>query len=151
MTKFGDYCLKIGFKPEVVEFEKSTRTAAEAAEALKCDINQIGKSIVFNNLTSGEPLLVVVAGGNRADEQIIEKQFGWKIEKMEANNVLISTGFPIGGVAPLGHKTKIKTLMDNKLFDYEYIWVAAGKVNAVFKITPAKLKLVTEAEVINLR
>lgn len=150
MTQFEEYCKKIGITPKVVEFEIQTRTAQEAATALGCDLNQIGKSIMFNNKTKGKPLLIVVAGGNRVNEKQIEEELGWEIEKMEANEVLKITGFPIGGVAPFGHKEAVETLIENKLFDYENIWVAAGKVNAVFKITPQELARITKAEIISL-
>ena len=42
-----------------------TRTAAEAAQAAGCDIDQIVKSIVFAGGVSGAAILFLTAGGNR--------------------------------------------------------------------------------------
>ena len=55
------------------------------------------------------------------------------------------TGFDIGGVAPIGHLKTIDTWMDILLFDYEYVWAAAGAPNAVFSINPENLLELTSA------
>jgi len=151
MSQLEEYCQKIGFELEVEEFKRPTHTAAEAAEALKCDINQIGKSLLFNNLTTGKPLLIIMAGGSRVNEAKVKAIKGWEIEKMEPEDVVKITGFPVGGVAPFGHKKKIQVLIDQDLYNFQYIWVAAGKVNAVFKIRVGKLAQLAEAEIVNLR
>lgn len=48
-TIFLDKLKELGLQPEVKEFDTSTRTAAEAAAAIGCNINQIAKSIVFTS------------------------------------------------------------------------------------------------------
>ena len=54
--------------------------------------------------------------------------------------VKASTGFAIGGVAPLAHATPPLTLIDRELFRFAEIWAAAGHPNGVFKLTPAELE-----------
>jgi len=51
---------------------------------------------------------------------------GEKLEKADADFVLVHTGFAIGGIPPIGHKTSITTLIDEDLMQYEEIWAAAG-------------------------
>ena len=58
-----------------------------------------------------------------------------------------STGFAIGGVAPLAHATPPLTLIDRDLFRFAEIWAAAGHPNGVFKLTPAELERYTGAPV----
>ncbi|MFA6603044.1 MAG: YbaK/EbsC family protein [Candidatus Shapirobacteria bacterium] len=151
MDQFEQYCKKIEFEAEVSVFKNPTRTAEEAAVALKCEVNQIGKSIVFNNLTTGKPLLIIVAGGLTVDEKKIEEVKGWKIEKMSATDVEKKTGYVIGGVAPFGHKEKIQSLIDQTLYNYQFVYASAGNVNAVFKVRVGKLAQLAEAEIIDLR
>ena len=52
----------------VRELPDSTRTAAEAAAALGCDVAQIGKSIIFRAVADDRPVLVVASGAKRIDE-----------------------------------------------------------------------------------
>ena len=51
----------------VRELPDSTRTAAEAAAAVGCEVGQIVKSLVMRT-AAGEPVLVIASGANRVDE-----------------------------------------------------------------------------------
>ena len=52
---------------EVLEFEESTRSAADAAAALGCEVAQIAKSMLFTASESRRPVLVVASGPLRVD------------------------------------------------------------------------------------
>ena len=124
---------------EVTVFNQSTRTAQEAAKALNCDLGQIAKSIIFKS-KSGKPVLVIASGRNRVEEKIISEILQEEVNKAEADFVKDKTGSVIGGVPPYGHKEKIMTFIDEDLKKFERIWAAAGKPNAVFKLTFEELK-----------
>jgi len=137
----------IGHK--IIEFEQLTRTALEAATALGCDVGQIAKSIIFK--TDKElPVLVVASGANRIDEKKIEKIIGTKIFKADAEFVRKNSGYVIGGVPPWGHKILPTTIIDNDLKKYEHIYAAAGKNNAVFKLTFEELVEKTKGMVVKV-
>ena len=53
----------------VLEFDASTRTAAEAAAAIGCSVAEIAKSLVFRAEASGRAVLAVVSGVDRVDER----------------------------------------------------------------------------------
>jgi prolyl-tRNA editing enzyme YbaK/EbsC (Cys-tRNA(Pro) deacylase) len=53
------------------------------------------------------------------------------------------TGFPIGGVAPIGHPAPIGTLVDIELARYPRVWAAAGHPSAVFPTTYEELLRLT--------
>jgi prolyl-tRNA editing enzyme YbaK/EbsC (Cys-tRNA(Pro) deacylase) len=131
-----------GFR--VLEFSASTRTAAEAAEAIGCTVAQIAKSILFR-AASGRPVLVVACGTNRVDEKKVAALLGEKIGRADAEFVREATGFAIGGVPPVGHATVPVVLLDRDLEAFETIWAAAGTPNAVFRLTPADLARLTGA------
>ncbi len=47
-----------------METPAEARTAAQAADAASCDIDQIAKSIIFAGETTGNLYLFITAGGN---------------------------------------------------------------------------------------
>ncbi|MFH1899013.1 MAG: YbaK/EbsC family protein [Patescibacteria group bacterium] len=122
-----------------VVFSQSTRTSLEAANQLGCDVAQIAKSIVFRGLKSGKPVLVIACGNHRIDEKKVAVIIGEPVEKSDADYCREKTGFVIGGVPPYGHLSKIQTLFDESLFQYDVIWAAAGTPNSVFQTTPSEL------------
>ena len=62
-----EYLEARGFSLCVVELPGSTRTAADAAASIGCEVAQIVKSLIFKGKTSGEAVLVVASGVNRVD------------------------------------------------------------------------------------
>jgi prolyl-tRNA editing enzyme YbaK/EbsC (Cys-tRNA(Pro) deacylase) len=131
-----------GLPHQVIEFEQTTRSAADAAAAIGCTVAQIAKSIVFK-AASGAPVLVIASGPNRIDEAKVAAALGEPIGKADAEFVRTTTGFAIGGVPPLGHAQKPHTLIDRDLLALQTIWAAAGTPNAVFQLTPDELVAMT--------
>jgi prolyl-tRNA editing enzyme YbaK/EbsC (Cys-tRNA(Pro) deacylase) len=61
-------------------------------------------------------------------------------------------GFSIGGVPPVGHLNRLRTLVDTGLYELPELWAAAGTPNALFALTPDDLRrLVPEAVPVELR
>ena len=58
----------LGERFEVLEFDASTRTAADAAAAIGCEVAQIAKSLIFRGATSGRAVLIIASGVDRVDE-----------------------------------------------------------------------------------
>lgn len=134
-----------GEAAEIVEMPSSTRTAAEAAAAAGCALDQIAKSIIFRGADSGHVLLFLTAGGNRVDPAKAAGTAGEPIGPADAALVRAQTGFAIGGVAPLGHLTPLRAFWDPRLSDFDVIWAAAGTPRHIFAITPPRLLQITGA------
>ena len=132
-----------GFGFEVVELPQSTRSAAEAAQAVGCQVAQIAKSLVFRAIESGRPVLVIASGANRVNERRLGELIGERVGKADADFVREATGFAIGGVPPVGHAQPVETLIDEDLLRYDEIWAAAGTPNAVFRLVPGDLVKMT--------
>jgi prolyl-tRNA editing enzyme YbaK/EbsC (Cys-tRNA(Pro) deacylase) len=128
---------------QVLEFDAGTRTAAEAAAAIGCEVAEIAKSLIFRAEPSGRAVLVIASGANRVDERKVGALVGEKIVRADADFVRDKTGFAIGGVPPLGHAEPLLTLIDESLGAFAEIWAAAGAPNAVFRLTPADLVRLT--------
>lgn len=134
---------------QVLEFEDSTHSSAEAAAAVGCDVAQIAKSMVFR-AADGQPVLVVASGSNRVDDKKVSALLGQKIKRADADFVLLHTGFAPGGVPPAGHATPPVTFLDQDLKAYAEIWAAAGSPNAVFALTPDDLMRLTGADFVDI-
>jgi prolyl-tRNA editing enzyme YbaK/EbsC (Cys-tRNA(Pro) deacylase) len=131
---------------QVLELPSSTRTAREAAQAVGCQVNQIVKSLVFQTVPGGRPILILTSGANQVDEQHMSRVIGEKITFASPDFVRDQTGFAIGGVSPFGLKQEISTYLDRDLLGFEVIWAAAGSSRAVFSISPQDLISGTGAE-----
>ena len=139
----------LGPERPVTLFATTTATSADAALAIGCEISQIAKSLVFCT-RSNRPVLVVASGGNRVDERKVRALTGEKVATASASFVLETTGFPIGGVAPIGHLQPIEVLLDADLMDLPVIWAAAGAPNAVFRTSPEDLQQLTGGRFVDI-
>jgi prolyl-tRNA editing enzyme YbaK/EbsC (Cys-tRNA(Pro) deacylase) len=117
----------------VVEFDESTHTAQEAADAIGCALAQIAKSILFRS-QSGKAVLVIASGTNRVDEKKLRALLGERIERATPDFVKEMTGFDVGGVPPVAHASPCVVFLDEDLKAYPTLWAAGGTGNAVFEI-----------------
>ena len=135
---------------EVLNLSVSTKTSKEAANAVGCSLSQIAKSIVFYEVDHKKLVQIFVSGPNRVDVDIFQKHTGLRIEKADANFVRESTGFAIGGVAPIGHINKPLYYLDETLTQFEDVWCAAGTPNSLFKIKTSDLLKVCEPKILQV-
>ena len=140
-----------GYTGQVVELEASTRTAVEAAQAAGCAVGQIVKSLVFRLEPQGQPVLVLVSGLNRVHEKRLGRLLGGTLERGDAEWVREISGFAIGGVPPVGHKSPLVTYMDEDLLQYDVVWAAAGTPNSVFPIAPGELRDYSRADIVSVK
>lgn len=125
-----------------VAFPAGTRTAADAAAAIGCDVAQIVKSLVFRAGAGGPAVLVLCAGSNTVDAQRLG------LVKADAEFVREVTGYAIGGVPPWGWALPpSRTVIDPDLLVHEEVWAAAGTPHSVFPLSPAELVARTQGEV----
>ena len=128
-----------GVGARVVELAVAARTSEQAADALGVDVGQIAKSLIFCAAASGRAVLVIAAGDRRVDEVRVTAALGEPIERATPDFVREHAGFAIGGVAPVGHATRMVTLVDTSLRRFEVVWAAGGTPHTVFPITPGEL------------
>jgi len=133
----------LGFPHEVIELPHTTRSAAEAARAVGCKIEEIAKSLVLKGKRTNRPILVIASGPNRVNEKKIGEFLSEPVEMADADFVRQKAGFTIGGVPPIAHRERLETIIDEDLLQFEDIWAAAGTPNAVFRLSPADLTKMT--------
>ncbi|MEO9682695.1 MAG: YbaK/EbsC family protein [Tateyamaria sp.] len=130
---------------EVIETPLA-RTAADAAQAIGCEIDQIAKSIIFLGQDSGRAVLFITAGGNRVDPDKAAAVAGEPLGKADAALIRAQTGFAIGGVSPVGHVSPIRAFFDLRLSEFDLIWAAAGTPHHVFRANPADILKISDAQ-----
>ncbi|MGH9106327.1 MAG: YbaK/EbsC family protein [Acidimicrobiales bacterium] len=127
---------------EVRELAESTRTAADAAAALGCPLGAIANSLVF--VAGGEPVLIMTSGAHRVDVDFAASAAGLpRLRRATADEVKEATGQPIGGVAPVGHRSTLRAFVDQDLARHEVVWAAAGTPRSVFATTYDQLLAMT--------
>ena len=146
-----DALARLGHAGRVQVMPASTRTSAEAAAAVGCDVAQIAKSIIFRAKPSQRAVLVMASGVNRVDEKKVAALVGEGIGKADAEFVRARTGFVIGGVPPVGHDTPPVVLIDQDLLKLDSLWAAAGTPHAVFPLSPQALVTLTGGTVADVR
>lgn len=131
--------------PNTIMEPGEARTAELAAEACGCTLDQIVKSILFAGQTSGALFLFLTAGGNRICATKASALAGEDLGRADAARVRATTGFAIGGVAPIGHLTAPATWGDARLLAFDTVYAAAGTPRHVFSIDPRLLMSVANA------
>ena len=139
---------EVGITIEPRSFPEGTKTAADAAAAIGVEVGQIVKSLVF--LVDGSPVMALVAGDNLLSESKLSAACGGGVVgRADADAVRAATGFPIGGVPPLGHGLPV--YVDEGLLRFDEVWAAAGTWTDVFPVAPSELVRVCGGVVADLR
>ena len=140
----------LGLAIDVRRFPEGTRTALDAATAIGCPVGAIVKSLIFT--VDGEVVLALVSGANQLDEaKLASAAGGSTCRRASANEVRAATGFPIGGVPPIGLATPVREFLDDNLLDHDIVWAAAGTWHDVFPIAPTVLAAASGGWVGDLR
>ena len=139
----------LGVDVHAREFSQGTRTAADAAEAIGVELGQIVKSLVF--AVDDEVVVALVSGENLLDEQkLADAAGGYEAWREDADTVRETTGFPVGGVPPFGHREPLRVFVDQDLLGYDELWAAAGTPRVNFPISPSALLRATGGTVCDL-
>jgi prolyl-tRNA editing enzyme YbaK/EbsC (Cys-tRNA(Pro) deacylase) len=127
-----------GLNPKVSRFPGGTKTAADAARAIGCELRQIVKSLIF--VADGRPVMALTSGPNRVDLGKLGALAGaGEVRRASPEEARDATGFAVGGTPPFGHTTRVQSFLDEDLLAFEEVWAAAGTPDSVFPLSPAEL------------
>jgi prolyl-tRNA editing enzyme YbaK/EbsC (Cys-tRNA(Pro) deacylase) len=138
-----------GVQGVIVILDEHARTAAAAAVQLDVAVAQIANSLIFalpqvSVDAQPEALLVLTSGAHRVDTAKVAAHLGVdRLDRADPAFVRDRTGFAIGGVAPVGHATPLRTLIDVSLAEHTSIWAAAGHPRSVFRTSYDELLRLT--------
>ena len=140
---------RYGFDPAVETFPDGTETAADAADAIGCDIAGIASSLVFD--ADGDLVVVVASGATHVSESRVAAHLGAdRVSMADPERVRDAVGWDVGGVPPICHDADLPVVVDASLLDHDTVWAAAGAPTAVFPIPPAELASLADAEVVSV-
>ncbi len=143
-TRAKEYIEKFGLGGNILEFEESSATVSEAAIAIGCDEDEIGKTLSF--IVDKNPILILVSGNSRIDNQKFRQEFNVKAQMIKIDEVEILIGHDVGGVCPFGVNENVKTYLDVSLKKHDIIYPAAGSSNSAVKLTLSELEEITNYE-----
>ena len=129
----------------VEEFPEGTKTAADAAEAVGCEVAQIASSLAF---VADELVVVVTSGANRVDAAKLATLRDVPVSDVRMANpdeISETLGWSIGGVPPFCHDTEVPVSVDDTLLTFGTVWAAAGTPEAVFPIAPERIRELADA------
>jgi prolyl-tRNA editing enzyme YbaK/EbsC (Cys-tRNA(Pro) deacylase) len=128
--------LGIAVEPRV--FPEGTKTSADAAAAIGCEVSQIVKSLVF--MVDDRPVLALLRGDQRLDTgRLAAAVDGSVARRATLDEARQATGYAPGGTPPFGHTRPLTVLADEGLRLHDELWAAAGTPTTVFPIGLADL------------
>ena len=127
---------------EISEFKESTATVEQAAIAHNVEPGKIVKTIA---LMIEKPILLMTSGNVKIDNKKYKNFFKKKAKMLSANETLLITSHPIGGVCPFGLPNKIDVYYDKSLNNYDTVIPAAGSTNSSVKVQAKRLLELTNA------
>ena len=136
---------------ELRAFDAPARQASQAAGLVDCPLGAIVKSLVFEKTATGELMLVLVSGQNRADEHKLSTLVGEPVQPAKPEKVLAETGFVVGAVPPCGLDGIVETIIDADLMPYQNIWASAGAINTLMRIQPVDLYKLTGGRIEDIK
>ena len=138
-----------GVQGPFLEFDASTKTAADAARVLECEVGAIASCLVF--VLDEEPVVIIKSGAFRVDLELFAALArGAIVRRASPEEVRAATGQPIGGVSPINWPEDLRVFIDDSLSHFERVWSACGTPNAVFATTFAELQTLTNATALTL-
>jgi prolyl-tRNA editing enzyme YbaK/EbsC (Cys-tRNA(Pro) deacylase) len=143
VRRVRDALVAAGLEDRVIELSETARSAQDAADSIGCDLGAIVKSLVF--AIKGRAVMALVAGDRQCDTAALPAILGLegKCKRADADLVREATGFAIGGVAPVGHATRLPVAIDASLRRFGTVYAAAGHPHCVFPVSVAELVRLT--------
>ena len=146
------YLKQHNIEGEVILLDVPTPTVEAAAEAVGVHPDQIVKSLLF--LVEDKPVLVIANGTARIDRRLLCKHFGVSRRKTifaDPETVIELTGYPVGAVPPIGHRTPLLALVEPDILKQELVYGGGGSGSALMRLRPADILANVQAEVVSLQ
>ena len=116
----------------------------EAAELLGVDPHRIFKTLVTD--VAGRLVVAVVPVAGRLDLKALAQAVGAKKAEMaDPQRAARSSGYVVGGISPIGQRTKLTTVIDAGALTYPTVFVSAGRRGLQVELSPSDLIMVTDA------
>ena len=137
-VKAKKYLQQYGLEDRIMEFDVSSATVEETANAINCKKEEIVKTLSF--IVGDKPILIATAGDSKIDNRKFKEEFHTKAKMIPFENVEELTGHAVGGVCPFGINENVDVYLDNSLKRFKIIYPACGSSNSAVKLTLDELE-----------
>lgn len=141
LIRAKEYLNKFGLAEHIMEFDVSSATVAEAAQAVGCMAGEIAKTISF--IANGKAILIVAAGDSKIDNNKYKQEFGTKAKMIAFEDVEKVIGHAVGGVCPFGVNEDVAIYLDESLKRFDFVYPACGSSNSAIKLCISELERVS--------
>ena len=128
----------------------SMPTVPLAAAAIGVAPEQILKSLLFVS-DGGDFVLAIASGTGKVNRTRLATLCGArKLTLADAGIVLRVTGYPVGGVAPVGHTEPVRVVIDQRVMSLDTAFGGGGAEDLLLEIAPADIQRLTGATVADI-
>lgn len=138
VDKVRSFFQKYGLDKRIMEFDVSSATVEQAAQALSCRPERIAKTLSFN--VNGRTILIVTAGDRKIDNAKYKTNFGAKARMLTADNAEETIGHAVGGICPFGINPNIDVYLDISLKRFDTVFPACGSSNSAIELSIGELE-----------
>jgi Cys-tRNA(Pro) deacylase len=130
--------------------KRSTHHASEAADASGIPLDKIVKTLVFVDQDS-RPLVAVVGADCNVSRHKLESCSHSKSVKMASDEAAEkATGYPTGGIPPVGHRKKLPVYVDRAVLKNEYVWCGGGTRTRLVRLRVRDITRLVDAQVCDI-
>lgn len=122
----------------ILEFPVSSATVELAAQAVGCEPARIAKTLSF--LIGGAPVLIVIAGDAKVDNQKFKAAFAAKAKMLSPEEAETLVGHAVGGVCPFAVNPGVTVYLDVSLKRFATVFPACGSANSAIELTIPELE-----------
>ena len=146
--KSTDYLNSRNIEFKLIHLTKIPKSAQDVEKLYGCPLNHVLKTILF--ISDEEPILVVVPGDKRVDKNKLSNLVNGKLRIANPDEVLMITGYSVGGVSPFGIENTIKMIIDKSAFDTETVNIGSGDAIIGIELKSADLKSIWSEKIEDL-
>ncbi|MGV8884211.1 MAG: Cys-tRNA(Pro) deacylase [Microbacteriaceae bacterium] len=135
----------VAFTPHAYSHDPSaTNYGLEAAAALALDVERVFKTLLAD--VDGSLVVAIVPVSGTLDLKALATAVGGKKARMADPHLAERrTGYIVGGISPIGQKTRHTTVLDETGELFDTIFVSGGKRGFDIELAPRDLLAVTGA------
>lgn len=138
-----------GAEYEFVE-KATTHHASEASRASGIPLEHIAKTIVFAD-DEGRLIVGIVLGIHMVSRHKLETCSGSKRLEVAADAIAEkATGFPTGGIPPVGHRKSLSVYLDSHVAGMERVWCGGGARTRLVRLMVADILRLSGARVCDI-
>lgn len=145
---------RAGIQFQIHQYEHDPAVQAygeEAAQAMGIEAERVFKTLLFslNGEAKNLAVAVVPVSGQLNLKAAASALGGKKAAMADAKIAQNTTGYILGGISPLGQKKQLPTIIDEAAFEFETIFVSAGRRGLEIELSPkALVKLCNAKQVV---